>query len=915
MKSDSNVRGTGEACVRVRGCQRVSLAVLIFACSFLPGAQPRYGYGNDGGALHWNEISAAPAWDNYPVRPAKTSLSVEEMYLRGAKILRVRVDTVWRFKTSVTSSGGEVPETMLALASSTKEATMRAPGSSLCDKIDNLMRSCWHASALQDGRSGVPNSVRCYWEPTQEDAVSCWCRICNFQQAIEICSLPDAFQSCDACQKGRSLQDWTSSRCSVGGALTVRSNILKGRNHIFDERWRGDVREVAQARLDMQALLHLQRKGNRQRENEGGRHAEEEIFPGSAIFGASIIIYTVAWRVRLQDVGAYRRTQLSAVFALAICGIIDRVPHVVGFASFVIFIVTTLYIAGVCQKSYIAGSCQNIIWEDKVYGDHLLEGGPPCEVPPNVLTRWTNNFNEENKIGEGEFSDVFEGIFGDMINQKQRRVAVKRLKPSVRLHGDETEHRAALSSIRREILVFSNFFHPNIIRLLGYTSAHANMETEICLVYELGECGSLDKMFIDAEKAQQVSWRARVRIATGVSRALNYLHCHDVQRPAFHRDVKSANIVLALDLSPKLIDCGLSTPGYMCPAYQLTGKYEAKSEIFSFGIVLLELLTGRLQGHQSLDKNDLYVIYIEEETALAGDLDVRAGTWSPECAEALEILARECLASHTKRIGTMLAVMRRLVEMDKEFCRATAEEARARSFEEVNLQCEVLQCEVEALRMQVAWQAEASSPVLGESVRTCNICFDMNVLGLACEGLSAHFICSDCAQLEVQRVMQAIQEPDPLERHRARGGRIKCVQPFCKALYDEPSLARVLSGNVFQQYRAAQDAIVEQRLFEQLQKCFQEQLAGVRAEFEHCKVALRTKQDAKATAEFMRRKYPNAVQCPRCGAGPVIPENCYDLQVHHGDRTRGGHISNACPACGFFSRDRRHWDRWNGQMR
>ena len=129
------------------------------------------------------------------------------------------------------------------------------------------------------------------------------------------------------------------------------------------------------------------------------------------------------------------------------------------------------------------------------------------------------------------------------------------------------------------------------------------MSEEICLVYELGQEGSLDKMLVTAEKAQDLSSKIRVRIAAGISRALNYLHCHDPRGPAFHRDVKSSNVVLDLRLRPKLIDCGLSkfipdqhrhgtimsthggplgTPGYMCPAYQRTGKFEAKSEIFSF---------------------------------------------------------------------------------------------------------------------------------------------------------------------------------------------------------------------------------------------------------------------------------------------------------------------------------------------
>jgi hypothetical protein len=124
----------------------------------------------------------------------------------------------------------------------------------------------------------------------------------------------------------------------------------------------------------------------------------------------------------------------------------------------------------------------------------------------------------------------------------------------------------------------------------------------------------------------------------------------------------------------------------------------------------------------------------------------------------------------------------------------------------------------------------------------------------------------------------------------------------------------VLSDELFSQHRAAQDAVVEQRLFDQLQHRFQEELAAAR---DVGNTLARTQQDAEATAEYMRRQFPNAVQCPRCGAGPVIPEHCYDLQAHHGEMAEQGRgrISNACPACGFFSRERGDWLMWNGQMR
>ncbi len=211
--------------------------------------------------------------------------------------------------------------------------------------------------------------------------------------------------------------------------------------------------------------------------------------------------------------------------------------------------------------------------------------------------------------------------------------------------------------------------------------------------------------------------------------------------------------------------------------------------------------------------------------------------------------------------------------------------------------------------------ADRMEPIVArQAAHSCGICFELKNQGLECGGSSRHFICADCAPQEVQRKLQEIQEPVQLARHREQGGRIKCVQPDCEAAYPEPALARVLSDELFSQHRAAQDAVVEQRLFDQLQHRFQEELAAAR---DVGNTLARTQQDAEATAEYMRRQFPNAVQCPRCGAGPVIPEHCYDLQAHHGEMAEQGRgrISNACPACGFFSRERGDWLMWNGQMR
>ena len=233
----------------------VAALVLAAACVRPCGtAVTRYGYNDVGVALHWNEISSMPAWDAYPVQPAGP-ISLEELEQQGLMVLRVRIGAGPRSvasgidATHLVSSDGVAPEALLALAVSTEEARGSLPSARPCGEIDHLLRSCLDASQTD----GVPNSSRCYWAPTPEEAVACWCRVCDFQRAIEICSVPQLYQNCDACQMGRTMQDWSKSRCRAGLALTVRANVLKGRKGAREERWHGNVREVAQARLDAQA--------------------------------------------------------------------------------------------------------------------------------------------------------------------------------------------------------------------------------------------------------------------------------------------------------------------------------------------------------------------------------------------------------------------------------------------------------------------------------------------------------------------------------------------------------------------------------------------------------------------------------------------------------------------------------------
>ena len=242
----------------------------------------------------------------------------------------------------------------------------------------------------------------------------------------------------------------------------------------------------------------------------------------------------------------------------------------------------------------------------------LCKDGKPVLLPLGLVEEWTESFSEERLVGEGAFGRVYEGVITDghaASGQGLGRLAVKQLSRDV---SDGVKHHAM-----REINALSRFKHPNIIRLLGYTDFE--LSPVVCLVYEMGSRGSLGKMLRSDDRARQLTWRIRVRVASGLVAALNYLHCHERGNPVYHRDVKSDNVVLTADFQAKLIDCGLAkykagagqslaagtvattagtpvgTALYCCPDY-LTGEvpFDGKCEVFSVGVVLLELITGHV---------------------------------------------------------------------------------------------------------------------------------------------------------------------------------------------------------------------------------------------------------------------------------------------------------------------------------
>ncbi|KAL0426893.1 UNVERIFIED_CONTAM: Receptor-like serine/threonine-protein kinase ALE2 [Sesamum latifolium] len=208
------------------------------------------------------------------------------------------------------------------------------------------------------------------------------------------------------------------------------------------------------------------------------------------------------------------------------------------------------------------------------------------------IERATDFFNETRILGEGGFGRVFSGVLED-----GTKVAVKLLK-----RYDQQGGREFLA----EVEMLSRLHHRNLVKLIGICIEDRTR----CLVYELIPNGSVESHLHGSDKERSpLDWSARLKIALGAARALAYLH-EDSSPRVIHRDFKASNILLEDDFTPKVSDFGLAraaldeenrhistrvmgTFGYVAPEYAMTGHLLVKSDVYSYGVVLLELLTGR----------------------------------------------------------------------------------------------------------------------------------------------------------------------------------------------------------------------------------------------------------------------------------------------------------------------------------
>ncbi|PWA52447.1 hypothetical protein CTI12_AA454350 [Artemisia annua] len=295
----------------------------------------------------------------------------------------------------------------------------------------------------------------------------------------------------------------------------------------------------------------------------------------------------------------------------------------------------------------------------------------------------TKGFNRGLMIGEGGFGCVYKGIVnvngngGDDDNDGNGNggcldVAIKQLN-----RNGFQGHKEWIN----EVNFLGVVNHPNLVKLVGYCAEDDERGIQRLLVYELMSNKSLEDHLL-VRGTSPLSWLTRLQIAQGAARGLAYLH-EEMDFQLIFRDFKTSNILLDEDFNPKLSDFGLArqgppaglshvstvvvgTVGYAAPEYVQTGRLTAKSDVWSFGVVLYELITGRRAVERNLPKNEQKLLdwvkpYVSDSKKFRLIIDPRLEeNYSLKSAYKLASLANKCLTKNPKSRPKMSEVVEML---------------------------------------------------------------------------------------------------------------------------------------------------------------------------------------------------------------------------------------------------------------
>ncbi|PSS32776.1 LRR receptor-like serine/threonine-protein kinase [Actinidia chinensis var. chinensis] len=273
----------------------------------------------------------------------------------------------------------------------------------------------------------------------------------------------------------------------------------------------------------------------------------------------------------------------------------------------------------------------------------------------------TEHFNSSTQVGQGGYGKVYRGILSD-----KTVVAIKRAQEGS-LQGKK--------EFLTEIEMLSRLHHRNLVSLVGY----CDEEGEQMLVYEFMPNGTLQD-WLSAKSKETLNFGVRVQIALGSAKGILYLHT-EANPPIFHRDIKASNILLDSKFSAKVSDFGLSrlapvlddegimpnhvstivkgTPGYLDPEYLLTRKLTDKSDVYSLGVVFLEILTGMKPiSHGKNIVREVNLAY--QSGTMFTIIDSRMGSYPSECVERFVSLALRCCQDKPEQRPAMPDVVREL---------------------------------------------------------------------------------------------------------------------------------------------------------------------------------------------------------------------------------------------------------------
>jgi serine/threonine protein kinase len=329
-------------------------------------------------------------------------------------------------------------------------------------------------------------------------------------------------------------------------------------------------------------------------------------------------------------------------------------------------------VASICGTFILSALASLLIWRRHLRSQHAvskrrllsrasikIEGVKSFSY--EELKMATNSFNSSAQVGEGGYGKVYRGILAD-----GTVVAIKRAQ-----EGSLQGEREFLT----EIELLSRLHHRNLVSLLGY----CDEESEQMLVYEFMPNGTL-RDHIAVWTKDPLDFAMRCSVALGSAKGILYLHT-EADPPIFHRDIKASNILLDSKFTAKVADFGLSrlapvpdiegavpahvstvvkgTPGYLDPEYFLTHKLTDKSDVYSLGVVFLELLTGMQPiSHGKNIVREANIAY--RAGMIFSIIDERMGSYPSECVEKFVNLALKCCKNETDARPSMTEVVREL---------------------------------------------------------------------------------------------------------------------------------------------------------------------------------------------------------------------------------------------------------------